>query len=89
MEKILNLKMKMIKPIEENSLGLKVRKIEYNGDSDINLITKYGTTFIMENNDMKYNISRVSKILVDLQSKNIKSGIVDLTYINYALYRPS
>lgn len=75
--------------IEENSLGLKVRKIEYNGDSDINLITKYGTTFIMENNDIKYNISRVSKILVDLQSKNIKSGIVDLTYSNYALYRPS
>ena len=68
---------------------MKVRKIEYNGDSDINLITKYGTTFIMENNDMKYNIYRVSKILVDLQSKNIKSGIVDLTYSNYALYRPS
>ena len=80
----------LLSSIEDESLSVKIRKIEYKDDSNINLITKDGTIFLMSKDDnIKYNISRTSKILLDLQSKNIKSGIVDLTYNNYALYRPS
>jgi len=48
-----------------------------------------GTNIILENNNkLKYNISKVSSILVDLQTRNNKGGNIDLTSDKYAIYTP-
>ncbi|SCH15521.1 cell division protein FtsQ/DivIB [Romboutsia sp. 1001713B170207_170306_H8] len=79
----------LIALLKEEHLENEISEIEYTG-SNVNIIANIGPKFLIINDDnLDYNISRTSKILVDLQSKNIKSGIVDLTYSNYAVYKPS
>ncbi|WP_164488940.1 cell division protein FtsQ/DivIB [Romboutsia sp. Marseille-P6047] len=79
----------LIALLKEEHLENEISEIEYTG-SNVNIIVNIGPKFLIINDDnLDYNISRTSKILVDLQSKNIKSGIVDLTYSNYAVYKPS
>lgn len=79
----------LIALIKEEHLEYEISEVEYIG-SNVNIIANIGAKFLIINDDnLDYNISRASKILVDLQSKNIKSGVVDLTYSNYAVYKPS
>lgn len=85
-EKVLNL----ITYLKNEHLDKKIVKVEYERNKRISMLTKENSKFIMEDNkDLEYNISMISKIIVDLQSKNIKDGIVDLTYGDYAIYKPS
>lgn len=89
-EKNKNCILKLISLLKEEHLEKEITKIEYTTDSKINVLTKVGSEFLLLNDDnLNYNIARASKILLDLQNKNIKSGIVDLTYSNYAVYKPS
>ena len=75
--------------LKKEHLQHEIAQIEYD-NSNINIKTKIGAEFlIIDDDNLNYNISRTSKILLDLQSKNIKSGVVDLTYSNYAVYKPS
>ena len=80
----------LMSALKEEHLEKKIVKIEYANDSKFNIESKIGAKFLLLNDDnLNYNIARASKILLDLQNKNIKSGVVDLTYSNYAVYKPS
>ena len=55
----------------------------------LNMYTKDNTTILLNiDEDLQYNISRLSKILLDLQNKKQKGGEIDLSIEKYALYRP-
>ena len=74
--------------ISNNNLSKKIKKINYQQDI-INMYSIDGTNIILENNNkLKYNISKVSSILVDLQTRNNKGGNIDLTSYKYAIYTP-
>lgn len=80
----------LLSVLNKEHLKNEIEKIEYTDELKINILTKNGAKFlIIDDENLNYNISRASKILVDLNSKNIKSGVVDLTYGNYAVYKPS
>ncbi|MGL5329767.1 MAG: cell division protein FtsQ/DivIB [Peptostreptococcaceae bacterium] len=82
--------LKLITYLKNEHLDKKIVNIEHINNSIINLSTKDSAKFVIKNNnDLEYNISRASKILVDLESKSIKTGVVDLTYSDYAVYKPS
>lgn len=79
----------LLECIKENNLNKKINKIDYEKNDIINMYTEDGIKITLKNNEeIKYNIDRSSEILVDLQSKNAKGGMVDLTSGNYAVYRP-
>lgn len=79
----------LLECINDNNLQKKINNINYQNDDIINMYTKDGVEIILDNNkELKYNVSRSSAILVDLQGKNDKGGVVDLTYGEYAVYRP-
>ncbi|MGL4913804.1 MAG: cell division protein FtsQ/DivIB, partial [Romboutsia sp.] len=75
--------------ISEDNITKEIYEISFEGDNMINLATKNNTKVILPNdNSLEYNVSRLSKVLVDLKSKDKEEGIIDLTYSNYALYSP-
>lgn len=75
--------------LDEKNISKQIHDINLRDEYVINLITRNKTKVIVPNDDnLDYNVSRLSKILVDLQVKNKKDGTVDLTYSNYALYSP-
>lgn len=79
----------LLECINDNNLQKKINNINYQNDDIINMYTKDGVEIILDNNkELKYNISRSSAILVDLQGKNAKGGVIDLTCGEYAVYRP-
>lgn len=79
----------LLDSIYSNSINKEIYEISLQKDEKISLITKSNIEVIVPNdNNLDYNISRLSKVLVDLKSKNKKDGTVDLTYSNYALYSP-
>ena len=50
--------------------------------------TKDEINILLNNDeDLKYNISRLAMILVDLQNKNQKGGEIDLSIGKNAIYR--
>ena len=79
----------LLECIKDNNLNKKINKIDYKKNGIINMYTKEGIHIILNNNqEIKYNVSRTREILIDLQSKNAKSGVIDLTTGGYAVYRP-
>lgn len=75
--------------LDEKNISKQIYEINLRDEYIINLITRNKTKVIVPNDDnLDYNVSRLSKILVDLQGKNKKDGTVDLTYSSYALYSP-
>ncbi|MGL5316164.1 MAG: cell division protein FtsQ/DivIB [Peptostreptococcaceae bacterium] len=79
----------LLECINDNNLQKKINNINYQKDDIINMYTKDGVEIILDNNkELKYNISRSSAILVDLQGENAKGGVIDLTCGEYAVYRP-
>ncbi|MBC5995954.1 FtsQ-type POTRA domain-containing protein [Romboutsia ilealis] len=80
----------LISTLRKEHLEKEIVRVEYTNDSKFNIESKIGAKFLLINDDdLNYNIARASKILLDLQNKNINSGVVDLTYNNYAVYKPS
>ena len=84
---------------DKNSIVNILKLIELEGlDRKINNIDLYSNNvkiksenieYILEKSDnLNYDMKRVSKIMIDLQNKNIKNGTVDLTDEKYAIYRP-
>lgn len=75
--------------IQKNKAVKQLNNIEFQNNDIISIITKDGIKVTLHDDEnLNYNISRMSSILVELQSDNIKNGTVDLTYGDYALYRP-
>ena len=59
------------------------------GDSNIDMLTRGNIKILLPNDEnLDYNIHRVSKVVVDLNNKKISSGSVDLTQNKYAVYSP-
>lgn len=75
--------------VVDKNINKEIYEINLREENIISLKTKNNTKVIIPNDDnLDYNVSRLGKILVDLQSKNKKEGTIDLTYSNYALYSP-
>lgn len=75
--------------IVDKNINKEIYEINLREEKVISLKTKDNTKVIIPNDDnLDYNVSRLGKILVDLQSKNKEDGTIDLTYSNYALYSP-
>lgn len=75
--------------ISEDNITKEIYEINFEENRIISLVTKNNIKVIIPDDDnLDYNISRLSKILVDLKSKNEENGTVDLRYSNYALYSP-
>ena len=79
----------LLESINNKGIYKKIKTINLKKDDIINIMTVDSTKILLPNEEeLDYNISRIGKILVDLQSKNMKNGTIDLTYSNYAVYSP-
>lgn len=79
----------LLENIKKESIYKKIDKIDMTKTNTLNMYTKDNTTILLNiDEDLQYNISRLSKILLDLQNKKQKGGEIDLSIDKYALYRP-
>lgn len=79
----------LLECLRENNLDKKIVKVNYEKDDIINMYTKDGIKIILGNDkDLDYNISRMGYIISDLQDDVKRKGTIDLTYENYAVYKP-
>ncbi|MBO3443270.1 FtsQ-type POTRA domain-containing protein [Clostridium sp. CCUG 7971] len=79
----------LLECMKENNLYKKIVKVNYSKDDIINMYTKDDIKIILGNDkDLDYNISRMSYIISDLQDDIKRKGTIDLTYGNYAVYKP-
>lgn len=77
----------IIECIYNENLQNKINFIDLKEKDTIKIITKDDLEiFLSSDNNISYNISMISSILVDLQSQNKKSGTLDLRN-GYALYK--
>ncbi len=76
----------LIKCIKNENLAKQIKTIKLD-TNQINMITKDDLEIILNNNNIGYNLSMISAVLVDIQSDNKKGGYLDLTN-GYALYKP-
>lgn len=76
----------LIKCIKNENLAKQIKTIKLD-TNQINMITKDDLEIILTNNNIGYNLSMISAVLVDIQSDNKKGGYLDLTN-GYALYKP-
>ncbi len=78
----------LLENIKKESIYKKIDKIDMTKTNTLNMYTKDNTTILLNiDEDLQYNISRLSKILLDLQNKKQKGGEIDLSIDKYALYR--
>ena len=78
----------LLEYIKEESIYKKIKSIDMTNANTINIYTKDDINiFLNKDEELKYNISRVSTILSDLQNKNQNGGELDLSTGKYALYR--
>lgn len=79
----------LLEALKEYNLSKKINEINFEKDNKINMSTNDNIQVkLNKDNDIKYNISRLSAIIADLQKKSDNTGIIDLTHKNYAVYRP-
>lgn len=79
----------LLENIKKESIYKKIDKIDMTKTNTLNMYTKDNTSILLNiDEDLQYNISRLSKILLDLQNKKQKGGEIDLSIDKYALYRP-
>ncbi len=78
----------LLECIKEESIYKKIEKIDMMQINSIKMYTKDDIKILLNNDEsLKYNISKLSMILYDLQSKRQQGGEIDLTIEKYALYR--
>lgn len=79
----------LLDAIKECNLSRKINEINFEKSDIINIYTNDNIQIkLNKDKNIKYNISRSSAIMADLQKKSNNKGIVDLTYQNYAIYTP-
>ncbi|MGL4796423.1 MAG: cell division protein FtsQ/DivIB, partial [Paraclostridium sp.] len=78
----------LLECIDKNNLKRDIKSIELNKKS-IEMINSDGIKILMNiDEDIDYNIKRLSQVLIDLKTKSIKSGIVDLRSKEQVVYSP-
>ena len=79
----------LLEYIKEEGIYKKIDNIDMTKPNSINMSTKEDINILLNSDEeLKYNISRLAMILVDLQNKKQKGGEIDLSTGKYALYRP-
>ena len=77
----------LIKYIKKDGLENKISSISFNSENKVNMITKEGIEIVINSNsDIKHDIAKLTQILVDLKSKNINYGKINMTFSKYTLY---
>lgn len=78
----------LLECIKQESIYKKMKKIDMVQINSIKMYTKDDIKILLNNDEsLKYNISKLSMILFDLQSKKQQGGEIDLTIEKYALYK--
>ncbi|WFD09149.1 cell division protein FtsQ/DivIB [Tepidibacter hydrothermalis] len=66
-----------------------ISQINIDNSKNIDLYTINGIRVLLgKGEDLHYKMIELNKILIDLYTKNIKAGIVDMRYDSYPVYRP-
>ncbi|MGL5439204.1 MAG: cell division protein FtsQ/DivIB [Filifactoraceae bacterium] len=79
---------KLVKNIQGLGIVQSITQISVAEPSDINLLTTQGITVLLgDGSDMNEKLLRLNQILVDLQTKGINSGYVDMRFDAYPVYR--
>lgn len=77
----------LIENINNYGLDKKVDKIDFLENDKISLkIGKNMEAIIDENKNMKNQISKLTKVLIDLQNRDVYYGKIDMTFSKYILY---
>ncbi|NJJ33822.1 FtsQ-type POTRA domain-containing protein [Clostridioides difficile] len=80
---------KTLNSLKEEGLYRKINYVNLRKESNVDMLTRSNIKILLSNDDnLDYNISRVSKILIDLQNKNTKGGTINLNYGKLAVYSP-
>ncbi len=75
--------------LEKYGMFGETKQVNMQGDSNIDMLTRGNIKILLPNDEnLDYNIHRVSKVVVDLNNIKISSGSVDLTQNKYAVYSP-
>lgn len=79
----------LLECLKKHNVNKQIENVDLRNKDNIIIATKSKVKMILPNNDkLDYNISRLNSILVDLQSKNITRGTVNLNYDKCAIYTP-
>jgi len=79
----------LMSALEKYGMFGETKLVNMQGDSNIDMLTRGNIKILLPNDEnLDYNIHRVSKVVVDLNNKKISSGSVDLTQNKYAVYSP-
>ncbi len=66
-----------------------ISEINIDKNRDIKLYTLQGIKVLLgKGSDLEYKMLQLNKILIDLYTKKISNGIVDMRYKGYPIYRP-
>jgi cell division protein FtsQ len=75
--------------LEKYGMYNETKQVNMQKDSNIDVLTRGNIKILLPNDDnLDYNIHRVSKVVLDLNNKKISRGSVDLTQNKYAVYSP-
>lgn len=77
----------LIECIKDESLNKKIKKIDLTDEYLVKIQTIDDIEILLNKDNLGYDISRISSILVDLQSSNKKGGTLDLSKGTYAIYK--
>ena len=75
--------------LKNENLLIQLSRIDFSNKSVINMRGKRGILiYLNKDNNIKKNIIKLRKVLVDLQNRHELYGKIDLTYTKYVLYSP-
>ncbi|MGX9757394.1 cell division protein FtsQ/DivIB [Clostridioides difficile] len=80
---------KTLNHLKEEGIYRKINYVNFKKEGNIDMLTRSNIKILLSNDDnLDYNISRVNKILIDLQNKNTDGGTINLNYGKLAVYSP-
>ncbi|MCC0643069.1 FtsQ-type POTRA domain-containing protein [Clostridioides sp. ZZV13-5731] len=80
---------KTLNYLKEEGIYRKINYVNFKKEGNVDMLTRSNIKILLSNDDnLDYNISRVNKILIDLQNKNTNGGTINLNYGKLAVYTP-
>lgn len=77
----------LAKNIKNQNLQVEIKDVDFTRKSEIVMKNKKGLDiYILKDKDISKNINKLSKILLDLNTKGINYGTLSMEYKNYVLY---
>lgn len=79
----------LLNDLQDKKIYDRMANINFQNDDIINMKTINNIEILLpKDNNIDYNISRISEVLIDLQNKNKKNGTIDLVSSRNVVYRP-